>query len=139
MFFCTFDASNRFLTGSTRLLLRAEAVSSSYIEGLRIGTRRLLKAEMSLSGTAAFGFDEPAAEVVGNIHAMECAIDAAAAAEEIGGGTILGIHRALCENTRIERFGGEVRTVQNWVGGNSYNPLQADYVPSAPEQVMNLL
>ncbi len=125
--------------GLARLLLRAEAVSSSYIEGLRIGTRRLLKAEMSLSGTAAFGFDEPAAEVVGNIHAMECAIDAAAAAEEIGGGTILGIHRALCENTRIERFGGEVRTVQNWVGGNSYNPLQADYVPPAPEQVMNLL
>lgn len=125
--------------GLARLLLRAEAVSSSYIEGLSIGTRRLLKAEMNLSGDASFKFDEAAAEVVCNIHAMEYAIDAAAEEAAVGVGTILGIHRALCENTRIERFGGEVRTVQNWVGGNSYNPLQADYIPPAPEHVMPLL
>ena len=125
--------------GLARLLLRAEAVSSSYIEGLSIGTRRLLKAEMNSQGNAAFKFDEAAAEVVGNIHAMESAIEAASTAETISVDTILDIHRALCENTRIEGFGGKVRTVQNWVGGNSYNPLQADYIPPAPEHVMGLL
>lgn len=125
--------------GLARLLLRAEAVSSSYIEGLSIGTRRLLKAEMSAAGSAAFKFDEAAAEVVGNIHAMECAIDAAVNAETVSVETILNIHRTLCESTRIERFGGKVRDVQNWVGGNSYNPLQAEYIPPAPEYVMKLL
>ena len=125
--------------GLARLLLRAEAVSSSYIEGLSIGTRRLLKAEMNSSGKASFKFDEGAAEIVGNIHAMERATDTAAAAKTIEVETILNIHKTLCENTRIERFGGELRSIQNWVGGNSYNPLQADYIPPAPEYVAELL
>ena len=125
--------------GLARLLLRAEAVSSSYIEGLSIGTRRLLKAEMNSSGKASFKFDEGTAEVVGNIHAMERAIDAAANAKTITVDTILNIYKTLCENTRIETFGGKIRSVQNWVGGNSYNPLQADYIPPAPEYVMGLL
>lgn len=125
--------------GLARLLLRAEAVSSSYIEGLSIGTRRLLKAEMNSSGKASFKFDESAAQVVGNIHAMERAIDTASNTNNINVDTILNIHKTLCENTRIERFGGQVRSMQNWVGGNSYNPLQADYIPPAPEHVMGLL
>lgn len=125
--------------GLARLLLRVEAVSSSHIEGLSIGTRRLLKAEVSMQGNAAFKFDEAAAEVVGNIHAMEYAIDAAVTEDAVSVDTILNIHRALCESTRIQAFGGKVRTVQNWVGGNSYNPLQADYVPPAPERVKELL
>ena len=125
--------------GLARLLLRAEAVSSSYIEGLSIGTRRLLKAEMSSSGKALFKFDEGAAQVLGNIHAMERAIDAAVNRKTIDVETVLSIHKTLCKNTRIERFGGQVRNVQNWVGGNSYNPLQAEYIPPAPEHVMELL
>ncbi len=125
--------------GLARLLLRAEAVSSSYIEGLSIGTKRLLKAEMRSSGKTPFKFDERAAEVVGNIHAMESAIDIAVNVQSVDVATILNIHKKLCENTRIESFGGQVRNVQNWVGGNSFNPLQADYVPPAPEYVMELL
>ena len=125
--------------GLARLLLRAEAVSSSYIEGLSIGTRRLLKAEMNSSGKASFKFDEGAANIIGNIHAMERAIDTAANAKTITVDTILNIHKTLCENTRIETFGGKIRGVQNWVGGNSYNPLQADYIPPAPEHVTGLL
>ncbi|WP_165171075.1 Fic family protein [Adlercreutzia sp. ZJ242] len=54
-------------------------------------------------------------------------------------GTILDVHRKLCENTRIEKFGGMVRTTQNWVGGNGYNPLDAEYVPPAPAHVEALL
>ncbi len=125
--------------GLARLLLRAEAVSSSHIEGLTIGTRRLLKAELNAQKSATFKFDEKAASVLGNISAMECAINQASSEKLIDVSTILNIHRALCENTRIQQFGGCVRDVQNWVGGNSYNPLQAEFVPPAPEHVEGLL
>lgn len=125
--------------GIARLLLRAEAVSSSYIEGLSVGTRRLLKAEMSVNDQDLFRRDEVAAEIVGNIYAMERAVASAQAQSEITLDTILDIHRTLCDNTRLSAYGGVVRDRQNWVGGNSYNPLTADYVPPAPQHVQNLL
>lgn len=40
---------------------------------------------------------------------------------------------------RIESFGGVLRETQNWVGGNSYNLLDAEYAPPAPELVPPLL
>ena len=49
------------------------------------------------------------------------------------------VHAELCRGTRIEPYGGVVRTTQNWVGGSSYNPLSAEYVPPAPEEVEGLL
>lgn len=124
--------------GIARLLLRAEAVSSSHIEGLTIGTRRLLRAEANLGG-GEFRGDAAAAEVVGNIHAMQDALDTALGDGPVTVDTILGIHRTLLADTRIADLGGVVRDRQNWVGGNSYNPLEADYVPPAPESVGDLL
>lgn len=124
--------------GIARLLLRAEAVSSSHIEGLTIGAKRLLKAEANLSA-GAFRHDEAATEIVGNIHAMQDALDAACSADPVATDTILHIHERLCAGTRIERFGGMIRERQNWVGGNSYNPLGAEYVPPAPRHVEGLL
>lgn len=125
--------------GIARLLLRAESVSSSHIEGLSIGTRRLLRAEANIAHGEEFRHDETAAEIVGNIKAMQNALDAAQLQEKVTAETILGIHRTLCSGTRIEQFGGVVRDKQNWVGGNSYNPLEADYVPPAPHYVRDLL
>lgn len=124
--------------GIARLLLRTEAVSSSHIEGLSIGARRLLRAEANLTGEN-YKHDEAAAEVVGNIHAMQDALAAAEKESAITAETILGIHRTLCASTRIEQFGGVVRDRQNWVGGNSYNPLEAEYIPPAPEHVPELV
>lgn len=124
--------------GIARLLLRAEAVSSSHIEGLSIGAKRLLKAEANLAD-GAFRHDEAATEIVGNIHAMQSALDAAQGSSAITTDTILRIHKRLCAGTRIERFGGVIRDRQNWVGGNSYNPLGAEYVPPAPQHVKELL
>lgn len=56
-----------------RLLLRAESVASSRIEGLEAGGRRLLRAEAtrSLNDDAA---DVTAAEVLNNIDAMRASI-----------------------------------------------------------------
>lgn len=125
--------------GLARLLLRAEAVSSSFIEGLTIGARRLLRAELNIAEQNAVKFDESAAEIIGNVHAMERAIDAAARQEAITVQTFLSIHQELCRHTRIESLGGILRESQNWVGGNSYNPLEAEYIPPAPEFVPFLL
>jgi Fic family protein len=94
---------------------------------------------MRLSGKDSFKYDDDAAEVVGNIHAMEQAIGAAQGQNNISVSTILDIHKMLCEGTRIEKIGGAIRTEQNWIGGNSYNPLNADYIPPAPQYVPQLL
>lgn len=45
----------------------------------------------------------------------------------------------LCRGTRIEKYGGKVREEQNWIGGNSYNPQSADFIPPAPHYVSALL
>lgn len=125
--------------GLARLLMRAEAVSSSHIEGLTVGTRRLLRAEMALAGNGEYRLDENAAAIIGNLRAMETALEWAIHEPVITVDTILGIHRALCANTPLARYGGTVRTLQNWVGGSSFNPLNADYVPPAPEYLSDLL
>ena len=125
--------------GIARLLLRCESVASSHIEGLSIGTRRLLRAELYEQEPDNLRFDKSALAVLGNIHAMSDAIGMADGPGLVTTETICQIHRALCQRTNIERFGGVVRTRQNWVGGTSYNPLAADYVPPAPEYVPALL
>lgn len=38
-----------------------------------------------------------------------------------------------------DRIAGQVRTSQNWIGGNDYNPCGADFVPPPPEDVPDLL
>jgi hypothetical protein len=57
-----------------RLLLRAEAVASSRIEGLEVGGRRLLKEEAAreLEGRET---DVTAAEVLNNVAAMQWAVE----------------------------------------------------------------
>lgn len=121
-----------------RLLLRAEAVASSHIEGLEIGGRRLLRAEAAKElGVAAE--DVTAEEVLGNIEAMRWAVTSLAGAKAVTVDGILEVHRRLLEGTRLEAFGGQIRKEQNWIGGSSYNPCSASFVPPPPEKVRSLL
>ena len=115
------------------MILRAEAISSSRIEGLVIGPRRILKAE--LTGTES---DATAQEVLNNINAMSVALERALASE-ITVATFCDIHRALTLDTLADRFSGAVRIEQNWLGGNAYNPCGASYVPPVPDTVIPLL
>ncbi len=125
--------------GIARLLLRSESVASLRIEGLVIGSNRILRAELWETDPNNLRYDSKAAAVLGNIHAMERAIDLATSVSEITRETICQIHKSLCADTDLEPWGGVIRTVQNWVGGSSSNPLSADYVPPAPEEVPTLL
>ena len=121
-----------------RLLLRAESVASSKIEGLEIGPRRLLEAEAAraLGETSS---DVTASEVLGNIEAMVYAAQSVKGDEDLSLGHLLEIHRRLLLGSRLEGTGGEIRTVQNWIGGSSYNPCSAAFVPPPPELVEDLL
>ena len=107
-----------------RLLLRAESVASSAIEGLEVGGRRLLRAEAAPS-TAPRARDVTAEEVLANIHAMTWAVEHASAAPRFTPGHLLEIHRLLMENTRLAQHAGRIRDVQNWIGGSAYNPCSA--------------
>ena len=126
------------LEGLARFLLRAESAASSKIEGLDAGPRRLVEAEAVLAkgGETA---DRVAAEVLGNVASMESAIELATREQEISREDLLDIHRILMDRSPTPQLGGVVRTEQNWIGGSSYNPCSAAFVPPPPEYVEDLL
>jgi Fic family protein len=121
-----------------RILLRAESVASSRIEGLEIGARRLLRAEAARD-LGDDPSDVTAVEVLGNIDAMVFGIDHIGAGDPITMELLLEVHRRLLARTRLEEHGGRLRNQQNWIGGSTYNPCSAAFVPPPPELVGDLV
>lgn len=121
-----------------RILLRAESVASSRIEGLQIGARRLLRAEAA-RGLGENPVDVTAVEVLGNIDAMVYGIEKIHPGDSITADLLLEIHRHLLARTKLEEYGGKLRTEQNWIGGSEDNPYNADFVPPPPENVESLV
>jgi Fic family protein len=117
-----------------RLLLRAEAVASSKIEGLEIGGRRLLKAQLTRERS-----DVTANEVLNNIEAMSWAVEALSEQPRLKLDDFLAVHERLLMGTRLGSHGGKLRDVQNWIGGSGYNPCSASFVPPPPENVPALM
>ena len=135
------DATGSALANSealARLLLRAESVASSRIEGLEVGGRRLLRADAAQK-LGMGPRDVTSREVLGNIDAMTWAVDSVDSGEDITLDILLETHRRLLAGTRLEEHGGSIRTVQNWIGGSDYNPCSASFVPPPPEEVSMLL
>jgi len=81
------------LEALARLLLRAEAVASSFIEGLRINVRRLVKRTSSTSPDSA-RLTTPRA-VLGNVAAMDSALSLADAGRDITVQDICDLHARL--------------------------------------------
>jgi Fic family protein len=121
-----------------RLLLRAEAVASSRIEGLEVGARRLLKAQAAI-GLGEDASDVTATEVLNNIEAMRWAVESLADVERITVDHLLEIHKRLLTGTSLAEHAGRLREQQNWIGGSSYNPCSAAFVPPPWERVRDLL
>jgi Fic family protein len=121
-----------------RLLLRAEAVASSRIEGLEVAARRLLKADLA-RGFENSRPDATATEVLNNIEAMHWAVETLSVVRELHVDDILAVHDRLLAGTSLERFGGALREVQNWIGGSSFNPCSAAFVPPPHEHVHELM
>jgi Fic family protein len=126
------------LEGLARFLLRAESVASSMIEGLAAAPRRLMSAEVALAQGADTG-DQVAVEILGNIAAMESAVELAVTAEQLRVDDLLAIHSILMARSPTPQVGGQVRVEQNWIGGSSYNPCSAAFVPPPPDHLDDLL
>jgi Fic family protein len=125
------------LSPLSRLLLRTESIASSKVEGLQMGPRELARAEARWETGGRAG--TVTHEILGNIDAMELAIHEATAADRIGTREISAIHRRLIERSLDSRGAGRIRTVQNWIGGNNFNPCGADYIPPPPEELDRLM
>ena len=119
-----------------RLLLRTESIASSKVEGLQIGTRNLARAEANESTGRRVGSE--AAEILGNIDAMQFAIE-----EAIAGApsmeTFTEFHHRLMARAPNSSIAGQIRERQNWIGGNDYTPCGADFVPPPHEEVRPVL
>ncbi len=123
------------LEALARQLLRAESLASSRIEGLTLSHRRLAKAAADPDGSR----DVNARSVVGNIVAMEQAIEVGANTPALSPADIVTIHETLFRGTRDDALAGIIRTTQNWIGGDSDTPRNADFIPPPAEEVPPLL
>jgi Fic family protein len=123
------------LAGIATVIYRSESSASSLIEGVGPGPRRILEAEFADTDEVN---DEPARRVVGNLEALRAAISIPVPATV---DDILTWHRLLMEGhprMRPETIGA-LRTEQNWIGGGSFGPRDAEYIPPPPEDVRPLL
>lgn len=107
------------------ILLRSESASSSQIENLTSGARAIAEAEL---GERA---DGNAPLIVNNVRALQAALDAA---DDLNAETIIRMHRELLFRTDPD-ITGRYRTQQVWVGGGSYSPHDADFVPPHHDRV----
>jgi len=121
------------LDALSRQLLRQESVASSRIEGLAMGQRRLARAAHDAGG------DDTARQIVGNIRAMERAIELGSGPGPFRHEDLIEIHRTLLEATRDRHLAGIVRSEQNWIGGSGLSPADAEFIPPPPELVDKLL
>lgn len=121
--------------GVATVLYRSESSASSLIEGVGPGPRRILEAEFAGADEVS---DELARRVVGNLQALRAAISTPVPARV---DDMLTWHRLLMEGHPGMRQGtvGALREEQNWIGGGSFGPREAEYIPPPPEEVRQLL
>jgi Fic family protein len=119
------------LEGVARQLLRSESLASSRIEGLSLGHRRV-----ALAVFDDRAMDSKAADIVGNVRAMEQAIGFAAR-QPIEPDTLLAVHRTLLRFGEDEPIAGRWRDAQGWIGGS--NLRSAVYIPPPPAEVVELV
>ena len=119
-----------------RLLLRAEAVASSRIEGLSVSPQRLLRVSADLDDGLPVS-DRTAIDVLANVDAMNYALEDPAG--DVNVTRVLEVNRRLLEKSRTATHAGTIRTAQNWIGGSDFSPIGAAFVPPPPDHVRELL
>lgn len=111
------------------VLLRSESATSSMIENLTCGAKQIALAE--LGGTEK----RNATEIVGNVAATRAALELA---DRLDGDAILAMHAALVGKTEPQ-IAGRWRGEQVWIGGDSFGPHGAAFIPPHPERVPELM
>ena len=122
-----------------RLILRAEALASSRIEGLEMPAGRLLEYEALDELGIPHRVDGTEAAVMGNIIAMRDGVDRAAELPLLTVDALCAINARLLEGTVAAPYAGRLRGEQNWIGGSRVSPLGGAYVPPRPELVPELM
>lgn len=123
------------MTGIARFLLRSEAIASSRIEGMAPSAHRVALAELAQQEEVR-GLSEQARAVARNVTLVRAAVEELSGARPVTADRLLALHRSLLPDSP-EHHG--IRSTQNWVGGSSYHPLDADFVPPPPELVPDLV
>ncbi len=111
------------------VLLRSESASSSKIENLTSGAKAIALAE--LGSTAK----RNATEIAGNVAAMKAALDLA---NRLDADAILDMQRALI-GPQHPSIAGRWREEQVWIGGDTFGPHGADFVPPHHEHIPALI
>lgn len=120
-----FDAElGRDTTPFAALLLRSESASSSQIENLTAGARKIALAQLGDTSS------KNASLIASNVTALQAAIDLS---EDLSVENIAVMHHALLNASDVN-IAGEYRTEQNWIRGNS--PHTAEFVPPHPDRVL---
>jgi len=116
-----------------RLLLRAEGIASSYVEGVSAPVVEVVLAEHAPSGPHS-----PAAWVAANLQATSDAVIHASGADPLTVHDLCSWHTALMAGspTPAEHV-GHLRTQQGWIGGTS--PLDAHLVTAPAAELDTLL
>lgn len=115
-----------------RLLLRAEGVASSYIEGVAAPLLEVVFAEESTGGPQV-----PAGWVAANLRAVAEAVESAHEAP-LTVAALCSWHRTLTQGSPLPgRHVGVLRAEHGWIGGTS--PLDAALVTPPPERLDDLL
>lgn len=116
-----------------RLLLRAEGVASSNIEGLHAEPLAVAAAELSDAVD-----DQTADDVAANLRVVAAALAHARGSAPLDGATLQAWHHLLMAGSSLpaERV-GRFRSAQSWIGGTS--PRDAAFVPPLPGDVPGLV
>lgn len=122
------------LEGLSRFLLRSEAIASSQIEGIAPSPQQVALAELGQDEQVR-GFTEQARLVANNITLLRRAATELAHVEQVTVADVEALHRALLPQERHQGL----RTVQNWIGGSNWHPLDADFVPPPAARVRPLM
>jgi Fic family protein len=107
------------------VLLRSESVSSSKIENLTSGAKSIALAELGSKDK------RNATEIVGNVAAMVAAL---ALADRLDEDAVLAMHAALLSDVQPE-IAGRWREEQVWIGGDSFGPHGAAFIPPHHDHV----
>jgi len=111
------------------VLLRSESASSSMIENLTSGAKAIALAELGSRDK------RNATEIVGNVDAMNAALELA---NRLDQRAILAMHAALVARHEPD-IAGAWRHEQVWIGGDSFGPHGATFVPPHHDHVPSLM
>lgn len=122
------------LEGIARFLLRSEAISSSRIEGMAPGPDKVAIAELTSKNSDVRAASVPQL-VANNVAVLQQLSEQLQQADEISVSDIIAVQALLLGDLDNSGF----RDKQNWIGGTSYSPLEAEFVPPPPGLVPGLM